>query len=128
MLDYYCLWLLINYIIVSNNNDRLDRIEAVVESLARSVLAIANDHQQRIHTIENVEAVVQSLARSVEAIANDHGERIQTMEEVVNRVTRVEEGLTRMLIAIDDDRPTILRKLNTIENKLDSLLEGNQNN
>ncbi|NEO21097.1 MULTISPECIES: hypothetical protein [unclassified Moorena] len=51
--------------------------------------------------------MVESLARSVEALTNDHQQRIQTMEEVVNRVTRVEEGLTRMLIAIDALPPSI---------------------
>ena len=35
-----------------NNSDRLDRIEAIVESLARSVQAITNDREERIQTLE----------------------------------------------------------------------------
>ena len=78
----------------SNSSDRLDRIEAIVESLARSAQAINNDHE----------------------------ERIQTLEDLVGRLTRIEEGQNRMLVSLDDDRPTILRRLMAIENKVDRIL------
>ena len=79
----------------SNNGDRLNRIEAIVESLARSAQAINNDHE----------------------------ERIQTLEDLVARLTRLEEGQNRMLASLDDNQPTILRRLMTIENKVDQILE-----
>ncbi|MCC0179188.1 hypothetical protein I4641_19670 [Waterburya agarophytonicola K14] len=78
-----------------NNSDRLDRIEAIVESLARSAQAITNDHE----------------------------ERIQTLEDVVSRLTRIEEGQNAMLGSIDENQPTILRRLMAIENKVDTLIE-----
>jgi hypothetical protein len=81
-----------------NNSDRLDRIEAIVESLARSAQAITNDHE----------------------------ERIQTLEDVVSRLTRIEEGQNAMLASIDENQPTILRRLMAIENKVDTLIERNQ--
>ena len=79
----------------SNNGNRLDRIEAIIESLARSAQAINNDHE----------------------------ERIQTLEDLVARLTRLEEGQNRMLASLDDNQPTILRRLMTIENKVDQILE-----
>lgn len=38
----------------SNSGDRLDRIEAIVESLARSAQVINNDHEERIQTFEDL--------------------------------------------------------------------------
>ena len=38
-----------------NSSDRLDRIEVVVESLARSAQAIANDHEERIRLLEETQ-------------------------------------------------------------------------
>ena len=82
----------------SNGSDRLDRIEAIIESLARSAQAINNDHE----------------------------ERIQTLEDLVVRLTRLEEGQNRILASLDDERPIILRRLMTIENKVDQILEREQ--
>lgn len=82
----------------NNSNDRLNRIEAIVESLARSAQAIADDHE----------------------------ERIKTLEDVVTRLTRIEEAQNKMLANLDDNQPTILRRLMSIENKIDSLIERNQ--
>ena len=76
--------------------------------------------------LDRIEAIVESLARSAQAITNDHEERIQTLEDVVNRLTRIEEGQNTMLASIDEDRPTILRRLMAIENKVDSLIERDQ--
>lgn len=69
--------------------------------------------------LDRIEAIVESLARSAQAINNDHEERIQTLEDLVARLTRLEEGQNRMLASMDDYRPTILRRLMTIENKVD---------
>lgn len=82
-----------------------------------------NDTDDRL---ERIEAIVESLARSAQAITNDHEERIQTLEDVVNRLTRIEEGQNAMLVAMDENQPAILRRLMAIENKVDSLIERNQ--
>jgi hypothetical protein len=73
--------------------------------------------------LDRIEAIVESLARSAQAINNDHEERIQTLEDLVARLTRLEEGQNRMLASLDDDRPTILKRLMNIENKVDRILE-----
>jgi uncharacterized coiled-coil DUF342 family protein len=48
------------------------------------------------------------------------------LEDIVARLTTVQEGITNLLVSLDNDRPTILRKLNTIENKVDRLLEKSE--
>ncbi|MDF5712234.1 MAG: hypothetical protein PUP90_32300 [Nostoc sp. S4] len=48
------------------------------------------------------------------------------LEDIVSRLTTVREGITNLLASLDNDRPTILRKLNTIENKVDRLLEKSE--
>ena len=73
--------------------------------------------------LDRIEAIVESLARSAQAITNDHEERIQTLEDVVSRLTRIEEGQNAMLGNIDETQPTILRRLMAIENKVDTLIE-----
>ena len=53
-------------------------------------------------------------------------ERINRLEDVVVRLTRIEEAQNQMLANMDDDRPTVLRRLMSIENKVDTLIERNQ--
>ncbi len=45
------------------------------------------------------------------------------MRQTMTRLARVEEGLVNMMSAIDEDRPTVLRRLTSIENKVDRILE-----
>lgn len=44
------------------------------------------------------------------------------LREATLRLDRVVEGIANLLSSLDEDRPTILRKLNSIENKVDRLL------
>ncbi len=80
----------------------------------------------KANRLDRIEAIVESLARSAQAITNDHEERIQTLEDVVSRLTRIEEGQNAMLGSIDENQPTVLRRLMAIENKVDTLIERNQ--
>lgn len=82
-----------------------------------------NNSKERL---DRIEAIVESLARSAQAITNDHEERIQTLEDVVNRLTRIEEGQNAMLGSMDENQPTILRRLMAIENKVDTLIDREQ--
>ena len=93
----------------NNNGDRLDRIEAIVESNSRAIQAMmeqqATDrlrHEERMTRLE---------------------ETVIRLDKTIVRLTRIEEAQNRMLASIDEDRPTILRKLTAIENKVDQILE-----
>ena len=54
-----------------------------------------------------------------------HEEQMNEIRETNRRLARVEEGLANMLSSIDEDRPTVLRRLMSIENKVDRILERN---
>ena len=94
-----------------------------IKNLLWSITSMTNGQNNNSDRLDRIEAIVESLARSAQAINNNHEERIQTLEDLVTRLTRLEEGQNRMLASIDDDRPTILRRLMTIENKVDRILE-----
>ena len=53
----------------------------------------------------------------------EHEQRMARLEEIQGDVARAQLGLTRLLAGLDEDRPTVLRKLNSIENKVDRLLD-----
>ncbi|MBE9171271.1 hypothetical protein IQ238_28500 [Pleurocapsales cyanobacterium LEGE 06147] len=89
-----------------NHSDRLDRIEAIVESNSRLLQAMLEQ-------------------RATDRL--EHEERMARLEDAVIRLTRIEEAQNRMLANMDDDRPTILRRLMAIENKVDTLLERGAN-
>ena len=79
---------------------------------------------------EELKALIRSNARTIQGILEaraserlEHEERMQRLEGIVERLTNVQEGVSRLLASLDDDRPTILRRLNSIENKIDQLLD-----
>ena len=80
-----------------NSNSRA--IEAMIEQRATDRLI----HEERMTELQN------TMIR---------------LDDTVARLTRIEEAQNRMLSSIDEDRPTVLRKLTTIENKLDRILEN----
>ena len=102
-----------------NNSDRLDRIENILDRLAvglEDTKAIANSNSRTIQGILD--------ARATERL--EHEEKMAVMTDAIQRLIRIEEAQNRMLAGIDENQPTILRKLTTIENKVDSLIERNQ--
>jgi predicted nucleic acid-binding Zn-ribbon protein len=65
-------------------------------------------------------------SRAIQALTDamaEAAEERRELREATLRLTRVQEGIANLLTSLDSDRPTILRKLSTIENKVDRLLE-----
>ena len=94
----------------TNQPDRTGRIEAIVESNSRTIQAMLN-----------------SLATSRLEREEFRAELAQTtanINEAIQRLTTLNEGVVNLLSSLDSDRPTILRKLNTIANKVDRLLSA----
>lgn len=81
----------------SNNSDRLNRIEAIVESNSRAIQAMME--QQATDRLRHEER----MARLEENL-------IET-RQLMSRMAETQSGLTRILINHDEDRPTILRRL-----------------
>ncbi|OKH27142.1 hypothetical protein [Chroogloeocystis siderophila] len=93
---------------MTNSNNRLDQIEALLAETAQ---------------------LTRSNALAIQALTDDLVTFKLTVEQnIENARTEREElrqatiGIANLLASLDEDRPT-LRKLNTIENKLDRLLQ-----
>jgi hypothetical protein len=55
--------------------------------------------------------------------AQRHEERVRLHEEEMQQLKATNRGLLNLAVSIDEDRPTILRLLNSNNNKLDLLLD-----
>ncbi len=102
-----------------NNSDRLDRIEEIVESNSRAIQAMLE--QQATDRLKREEEKAQHEERMARL-----EDTVIRLDDTVARLTRIEEAQNRMLASMDDDRPTVLRRLMSIENKVDTLIERNQ--
>lgn len=99
---------------MTNSNDRLDQIEALLAETAQLTRSNAVAIQALTDDLVTFRLTVE------QDIQNAHAER-----EELRRATL---GIANLLASLDEDRPTILRKLNNIENKVDRLLsQGNSN-
>ena len=81
-------------------------LQQLVESNARAIQALADD------TAEFKLAVAESHQQAAE-------ERAELRQATI--------GIANLLSSLDSDRPTILRKLSIIENKVDRILERGNN-
>ncbi|MCY7394403.1 MAG: hypothetical protein LH647_23775 [Leptolyngbyaceae cyanobacterium CAN_BIN12] len=71
-------------------------------------------------TDDELRQLIASNARAIEAAASERTE----MRKAILKLTDLQEGVINLLSRLDEERPTILRKLNTIENKIDQLLQS----
>ncbi len=49
---------------------------------------------------------------------------MQRLEEAIQRLTTLQAGVVQLLASLDEDRPTVLRKLTSLENKVDRVLDN----
>ena len=119
---------------MTNSSSSIDRMEALLEQF---IAASTADRQESNERLTRIEQLVESNSRSIQASSDElvefrltiAEEREQTAEErqelreAILRLTTLNEGVINLLGSLDSDRPTILRKLSSIENKVDRLLE-----
>jgi uncharacterized coiled-coil DUF342 family protein len=88
-------------------------------------------------TDAELKQLVKSNARAIQAMPDARAEErqqhqefrertevgIARLENIVERLTNLQEGMSNLLVSVNEDRPTILRKLTSIENKVNQLLE-----
>jgi hypothetical protein len=72
--------------------------------------------------VESNSRLIESNSRAVQAMLDQAATDRLNHEARMEKLESLSEGLINMLSSIDEDRPTILRKLNTIEQKTDSIL------
>ena len=95
-----------------NNSDRLDRIERLLESVA----------QRTDSNARTIQGILEQRATD----RLEHEARMKLLEDNQRQLIHTQKGIANLVSSLDEDRPTILRKLTTIENKVDSLIERNQ--
>jgi seryl-tRNA synthetase len=91
-------------------------IQAFGNEIAEFKRVVATDHEQS-------QAERQALSRDVAQLVSTQEQNSRELNQAMIRLADTQEGIARLLSSPDEDRPTILRKLNTIEGKVDSLLE-----
>ena len=88
-------------------------------------------------TDQELQQLVASNARTIQAMLEQqetsrlqyeehrllHEEQMNEIRQAMLRLASVEVGLINMVVSIDEDRPSVLRRLTSIENKVDQILE-----
>jgi uncharacterized protein Yka (UPF0111/DUF47 family) len=59
-----------------------------------------------------------------EEVRDEFQAGMQRLDEAIQRLTTLQAGVVQLLASLDEDRPTVLRKLTSIENKVDRLLDA----
>ena len=94
-----------------------EELKQLAESNARSIQAMIE--QRATDKLEHEQRMTQ-----LEALSGEHQERMRFLEENQRLILQTQTGIANLVSSLDEDRPTLLRKLNTIENKIDQILEG----
>jgi hypothetical protein len=100
------------------------------EEMQSILQGILLSQQQIQSTVDHALQVADSNGRAIQAMLDQaatdrllHEERTRQHEERMIRLEAMSEGLINLSTSIDEDRPTILRLLNSNNNKLDLLLD-----
>ncbi|MCF4969765.1 hypothetical protein [Nostoc sp. CMAA1605] len=85
---------------------------------------------------KELKQLIETNAKTVQAMLDEMADTREERQELregmiqlqksVERLIQVQEGIFNLLLSVDGDRPTILKKLSDIENKLDQLLQENK--
>lgn len=102
--------LILQSVVVSQRETQasLASLERITESNSLSIQAMLD------------QAATDRLKRDEERI--EHQRRIELLEANNQILVNTQQGIAALLGSIDEDRPTILRKLNALEQKTDSIL------
>ena len=113
-----------------NSQERLDRIEKILDRLTAESEATKAELKETIAGLKETRAIANSNSRAIQAMLEQqaterlkHEEAMGEMRGLMARIAETQSGLTKIPINHDEDRPTILRRLMAIENKVDTLIE-----
>jgi methionine synthase I (cobalamin-dependent) len=79
--------------------------------------------QETAAALQETKQVVDSNSRAIQAMLDQAVTDRLNHEARMEKLENLSEGLINILSSLDEDRPTILRKLNTIEQKTNSILD-----
>ncbi len=107
-----------------------DEMQLIMQSVVISQREMQTALSGTQTVLSETQLLVTSIARGVQAMQDKAlSDELKRDEEKIRHEQRMEklekmnEGLINLLDAIDDDRPTILRRLNKIEGKADVIIE-----
>jgi uncharacterized phage infection (PIP) family protein YhgE len=108
---------------MTSSSERLDRIEAILERIASKEEEVNNRIDSNARTIQAMleQQATERLRHEEERLR--HEEQIAELRRVSVQLASTTNGIANLLASLDEDRPTVLRRLNSIENKLDRLLD-----
>jgi hypothetical protein len=93
-----------------------DEIQLLLQSIA-----VAQQRTQEI--VDSNSRLIESNSRAIQAMLDQAATDRLNHEARMEKLESLSEGLINIVISLDEDRPTILRKLNTIEQKTNSILD-----
>ena len=107
-----------------------DEMHLIMQSIVISQRELQASQREMQTELSETQLIVKSIARGIQAMQDkalsDDLKRDEEKAEhqaQMAELRHISQGLVNMLDSIDDDRPTILRKLNTIEDKADVIIE-----
>ena len=104
---------------IAASNDRLAQTEQIVASNARAIAANSEAIAASRESMAELKEVSLAISRDVAQLVATQ----QAAEQERAELRQATLGIANLLSSLDSDRPTILRKLNAIENKVDRILE-----
>ena len=128
---------------MTNSNDRLNQIEELLrqsivksdERMTRMEQRIEQERAESRERLTSIEQLTESNSRAIQALTDDLATFRLTVEQNIENARAEREelrratiGIANLLSSLDSDRPTILRKLSSIENKVDRILERGDGN
>ena len=105
---------------IASSNERMTRVD---ERLERMAIESERSKRESDERFEELSAVTQAIGRDLAQLITTQQQSSIALNEAMIRLADTQEGVVRLLSSLDEDRPTILRKLNTIEGKVDTLLQ-----
>jgi hypothetical protein len=91
-----------------------------IQLLLQSI-AVAQQRTQEI--VDSNSRLIESNARAIQAMLDQAVTDRLNHEARMEKLENLSEGLINIVSSLDEERPTILRKLNTIEQKTNSILD-----
>ena len=100
-----------------------EEMQLLLQSIVVSQRETAATQRETAAAQRATQAIVDSNSRAIQAMLDRAATDRLNQEARMEKLEKLSEGLVNMLSSIDEDRPTILRKLNTIEQKTNSILD-----
>jgi DNA repair exonuclease SbcCD ATPase subunit len=93
------------------------------EEIQLLLQSIAVSQRETQSIVESNSRLIESNSRAIQAMLDQAATDRLNHEARMEKLENLSEGLINIVSSLDEDRPTILRKLNTIEQKTNSILD-----